>query len=176
MHCASCESEIPSGVKFCPECGSPVDKAAGKVKIACPCCHQKLLITAKWCGKTLRCPGCENVIMVPEKDMFAENEQGIAETDSTSGENLQDNQPLKPVLLDIDDELEPPQMESSPFDLASEPGVAAPKKQLTAMMIVSIIVGALLFACVLVLGGYIIYSCYFDEPDLSDVTVEELEI
>ncbi|HEV8712354.1 MAG TPA: zinc-ribbon domain-containing protein, partial [Candidatus Binatia bacterium] len=44
MHCASCGSENPDGVKFCIECAAPLRKR-------CPSCGAENLPRAKFCGE-----------------------------------------------------------------------------------------------------------------------------
>ena len=167
MYCSSCGIELQKTVKFCPECGTSVlTQEAEKVKIACPCCHQKILITSKWCGKEFQCPGCGNRIVVPMPE-------------KTESEDIA---PLHvPELVNIDDELDVPNAESPLFELQEEPVLkkAHPNRNISAAMIISIAAGVLLFLCVLALGGYILYSCFDGNSDSSadtpEVVREDLE-
>ena len=58
--CAKCQAQIPAAVKFCPECGEPVQRAA-----ACPHCGAETDPGAKFCGEcgkpmgAARCPECQ---------------------------------------------------------------------------------------------------------------------
>lgn len=167
MRCASCGFDLKNPAKFCPGCGKPFEEAkAKKIKIACPCCHQKISVTNKWCGRELKCPGCKHAILVPNEIPAALDVKSL-------------KMPDVPKLRSIDDDLEEPVKPK--FDgktVVVQPANAkvdtvTVKDSKQQMLIVAIVIGALLGIGVLVLGGFMIANL-MDNPDVIESTQNEM--
>ena len=74
MHCAGCGAELPTGAKFCMECGTPV-------QAGCPGCGAPLVAGAKFC---MECGRPTSSVPRPEPRATPANTPAVAERRVTS--------------------------------------------------------------------------------------------
>ena len=68
MNCSKCGSNIPEGMKFCNECGTPVSKT-------CPGCNFENPAQSKFCGECGSPLGAETATSAPILEKEAERRQ-----------------------------------------------------------------------------------------------------
>ncbi|MBO5306526.1 MAG: hypothetical protein IJZ19_12760 [Lentisphaeria bacterium] len=166
MRCASCGFDLKNPAKFCPGCGKPfVEAKSHKIKIACPCCHQKISVTNKWCGRELKCPGCKHAILVPNEIPAALDVKNL-------------KMPDVPKLRSIDDDDEPVKPKFDGKTVVVQAGnvrvdTVTVRDKRQQMLVVAIVVGSLLGIGVLVLGGFMIANL-MENPDVIETTQQEI--
>ena len=167
MRCASCGFDLKNPSKFCPGCGKPfVEAKARKIKIACPCCHQKISVTNKWCGRELKCPGCKHAILVPNEIPAALDVKNLKMPDVPKRRSIDDDEIIKPKF---DGKTVVVQPGNEKVDTVTI------NDSRHRMLVVAIIIGALLGIAVLILGGFMIANL-MNNSDVIETVQKDVEI